>query len=80
MTIEEAFGEVLRELRSARSFTQQQLAFEAELDRTYISLLERGHREPGLTTLLKLSTALDVRASDVVQQVVDLLNSPKRRR
>src|SRR5260364_376035 len=46
-----AFGSVLRELRQERKLTQEKFAFECELDRTYISLLELGHRMPSLATM-----------------------------
>lgn len=44
---------------SGRS-SQEERAFRAELDRTYISLLERGLRNPTLTTIAALAKALDV--------------------
>lgn len=76
MTIEEAFATVLRELRASKGLTQERLAFEADLDRTFISLLERGHRQPSLSTVFQLSKALDVSATQVVQLVEDLLSAP----
>jgi transcriptional regulator with XRE-family HTH domain len=54
------FGRNLRHARKARELTQEELGFLAGLDRTEISLLERGKREPRLATLLKLASALDV--------------------
>ncbi|MRT00670.1 helix-turn-helix domain-containing protein [Ralstonia pickettii] len=45
-------------LRRQRSMTQQRLAVEADLDRTYISYLENGHRSPSLDTMLAISRAL----------------------
>ena len=53
-----AFGVVLIRLRRQRSMTQQRLAAEADLDRTYISYLENGHRSPSLDTMLAISRAL----------------------
>ncbi|WP_104655714.1 helix-turn-helix domain-containing protein [Ralstonia insidiosa] len=53
-----AFGVVLMRLRRQRSMTQQRLAAEADLDRTYISYLENGHRSPTLDTMLAISRAL----------------------
>lgn len=55
-----AFGEVLRELRSERGLSQNRLAELAGLDRTYISLLERGVRQPSLETLLSLGRAMKI--------------------
>ena len=54
------FGKALKNLRKASGKTQEQLAFDAELDRTYISLLEVGNRSPSLDTLIALCKALDI--------------------
>lgn len=54
------FGKVLRQLRQAKHLTQDELAHQAHLDRTYISLLELGQRSPTLDTMMSLSTAVDV--------------------
>ena len=65
------FGKVLRELRTQIGFTQEQLGFECNLDRTFISLLERGLRQPTLTTLFTLSDKLMVPASVIIKKVED---------
>jgi transcriptional regulator with XRE-family HTH domain len=54
-----AFGRVLRRLRETAGLTQEQLGFEAELRRTYISILELGQQQPSLTSILKLAKALN---------------------
>jgi transcriptional regulator with XRE-family HTH domain len=59
------FGRNLRDVRQARELTQEQLGFLAGLDRTEISLLERGGREPRLATLIKLAGALGVGPEDL---------------
>ncbi|RZZ89656.1 XRE family transcriptional regulator [Pseudoxanthomonas winnipegensis] len=59
-SVQKAFGEALRQMRVSRGISQQELALESELDRTYISLLERGLRQPTITTLMGLSDALDI--------------------
>lgn len=66
----EAFGTVLARLRRARRWSQELLAFEADLTRTYVSLLERGWRSPTLDTLMVLSNALDTRLDDLTALVV----------
>ena len=63
------FGQVLRSLRKQAGLTQEQLGFESELERNYISMLERGERQPTLTTLVKLSRPLKVTASKMVALV-----------
>lgn len=68
-TVKQVFGQVLRELRTRSGKTQEAVAFDAGLDRTYISLLERGLRQPSLETVLLLSRALGVAASEIVIMV-----------
>ncbi len=55
-----AFGRVLREQRLARGVSQEALALEAGVDRTFVSQLERGIRQPTLTTLWKLAGVLRI--------------------
>ena len=63
------FGKVLRDLRTQVGLTQEQLGLECDLDRTFISLLERGLRQPTLTTLFALSGKLKVPASVIIKHV-----------
>ena len=60
------FGRVLREARGRAGLTQEQLAFEAHLHRTYISLMERNLKSPTLDVLLRLGKALNVPAAKLV--------------
>lgn len=62
----EAFGLVLRQLRRARGLSQEKLAFEAGLERNFISLLELGQRSPSLVTIFKLAQALHIKPSALV--------------
>ena len=75
MTPEAAFGEVLRELRLANNFSQEALAQESGLDRTFISLLERGLRQPTLNTQIALAKALNVSLVRLIQRVQDKLQN-----
>ncbi|MBP7507249.1 MAG: helix-turn-helix transcriptional regulator, partial [Prolixibacteraceae bacterium] len=59
--IVKTFGNVLCELRKEQNISQEKLAEYCDLDRTYISLLERGLRQPTLTTIFKISSALKIR-------------------
>jgi transcriptional regulator with XRE-family HTH domain len=63
------FGEVLQNARKKADMTQEELAFAASLDRTYISRLERNLKSPTLNTLLQLGDALGVPASTLVARV-----------
>jgi transcriptional regulator with XRE-family HTH domain len=75
-----AFGKVLRQLRQEAGLTQEQLGFEADLRRTYVSILELGQQTPSLTTILKLANALNQTGSAVVGMVEDELATTKRKR
>ncbi|MBD2441200.1 helix-turn-helix domain-containing protein [Nostoc sp. FACHB-110] len=54
------FGEHVKRMRTAKGYSQEQLAAFANLDRTYISGIERGQRNVSLINLFKLAKALDV--------------------
>ena len=56
----EAVGFNLRQLRTAKGLTLDQLATSSELTRGYISLVERGLKTPSVAALLRLAAALDV--------------------
>lgn len=62
------FGDVLRRRRSALNVSQEELAFRAGVDRTFISRLERGIRQPTITTLIGLGIALGISAADLVRE------------
>jgi transcriptional regulator with XRE-family HTH domain len=76
--LERAFGEVLRQIRKANGTSQESLAFESDLDRTYISLLERGLKSPTIRTLFAVAKVLEVQPSDVLRRTEDLLAKKRR--
>ena len=63
------FGQVLRDFRHKKGVSQETLADEAGLDRTFISRLERGLTQPSLTTLLALAEALEVPAHSLIREL-----------
>lgn len=67
--IEKTFGLILQELRKEKAYTQEELAHRSNLDRTYISLLERGLRTPTIVTLFKISAALEIQPEDFVSKI-----------
>lgn len=60
------FGNKLRVLRKKAGISQEELGFRTGLDRTYISGIERGERNPTLKNVNKIAKALKVSLSDLV--------------
>ncbi|AYQ30321.1 XRE family transcriptional regulator [Polaromonas sp. SP1] len=63
------FGEVLRVHRMAAGISQEELAFRSDVDRTYVSRLERGTRQPTITTMINIGAALGIPAAVLMQDV-----------
>ena len=70
-TLRASLGDNVRCARLEHDLSQEQLAFEAEIDRTYVSQIERGVINPSLHVLWKIANALSV-------DVVDLLRSEQQ--
>lgn len=62
-------GNELRKARENAGMTQEQLSFEAEIDRTYISQLENDKKSPTLEVLFRICDALGVQASDLIARI-----------
>jgi transcriptional regulator with XRE-family HTH domain len=60
MDIRRHVGRNLSKFRKEKGLTQEELAFDCELDRTYISGIERGIRNPTVLIIQKIATALKV--------------------
>lgn len=60
MDIRSVVGKNVRRYRGLIGFSQEELAFEAELHRTYVSGVERGIRNPTVLIVAKLAKALDI--------------------
>jgi len=72
MNISEALSQVLKYNRHKVGFSQEELAYKCNLDRTYISLLERGKRNPTLNVIFSISSALNLTTSEFVKQIEDM--------
>lgn len=73
-----AFGKVMRRLRMESGLTQEQLGFEAELRRTYVSILELGQQQPSLTTIIKVAQALNLTPGSLLDMVTDEIKHLKK--
>jgi transcriptional regulator with XRE-family HTH domain len=63
-----ALGDAIRARRQERGLSQEELAHEASLDRSYMGQVERGEKNLGFTNLLKISGALDLKPSDLLRR------------
>ncbi len=61
-----AFGKLIKQHRTNLGLSQEELGFRSNLDRTYISGLERGVRNPSLTALISLSSGLGMTVSELL--------------
>ena len=75
MTIEEAFGEVIRNLRKRSSISQEKLADISKLDRSFISLIECGHKQPSLITIFQIAKAFNISASKIMSLVEEKIKT-----
>lgn len=64
----EALGQAIREARKQLGLSQERLALEADLDRTFISSIEAGRRNIAFASLLKVSKALDVKPAELLRR------------
>ena len=64
-----SLGQAVRIRRLALKLSQESLAELADFDRTYVSLIERGARNPSFTNLCRLAHALKVTPSDLLQGI-----------
>jgi len=69
VTLGKIFGQVLKKIRIDQGLSQEQLAFESGFHRTYISLLERGQKNPSLKTIFQLSKTLKINPSDMLRRI-----------
>lgn len=70
-----AFGQVLRSLRRDAGLTQEQLALAAEVERNFVSLIERGVNQPSIRVIFKLGDALGVQPSKMMELVEARINN-----
>jgi transcriptional regulator with XRE-family HTH domain len=64
--IRHRLGRNLRQLREAKGWSQEAFAHEAGIHRTYVSDIERGARNPTILIVAKLADALEVSASELL--------------
>ncbi|NVJ67471.1 MAG: helix-turn-helix transcriptional regulator [Gammaproteobacteria bacterium] len=63
------FGRALRKARKDKDLTQEELAAEANMDRSYVSLLERGINQPSFIIIYKICDGLDLDLNELMVYV-----------
>jgi transcriptional regulator with XRE-family HTH domain len=69
-----ALGYLVRQRRIALGISQEELGLRANLDRTYISGVERGVRNPSLTAIVSLANGLNTTVSDLLDNLENYCN------
>ena len=64
-----SLGKLIKHKRKAQKLSQEQLGFLSNLDRTYISGVERGIRNPSLTALVSLARGLGITVSELLKDL-----------
>lgn len=67
--VAQEFGIALKELRVSLGISQEKLALEADVDRSFLSKMERGIRQPSITIIFKLCDALNYPPETLVAKV-----------
>jgi len=67
--MELALGREIKKAREVLQQSQETLAFEAGIHRTYVSLIERGKKSPTLAVIVRLATALGIKPSELLRRV-----------
>jgi transcriptional regulator with XRE-family HTH domain len=79
MNIREVLALNLRKLRQARNLSQEELAHRADIDRTYISALERSVYAASIDVVDNLAQVLGVEAADLLQRPLPLTGKKRSR-
>lgn len=67
-TASRAFGKRMRHLRQGKGLTQDALAHRAGLHSSIVARLERGAREPRLTTMMAVAQGLEISLSELLEE------------
>jgi len=64
MDIQVAIGERIAKLRKAQKLSQQKFSYEAEIERSYLTHVEKGRKNISIETLAKITNALGISLKD----------------
>ena len=61
------FGDRVREIRKKKGLSQEELAYKADLHRTYIGMIERAEKNITLVNIEKIANALEIEIADLIK-------------
>jgi len=67
--VHERLGKNIRKLREKKDITQEELAHNADIDRSYLGFIERGEKNPNLDIIVLIAKSLRVKLSDLFDNV-----------
>jgi transcriptional regulator with XRE-family HTH domain len=77
--LKQLFGKVLLQLREEKGVSQQELADNCNMERAYISRLERGLFQPTITIVFKIADYFERKPSELIE-MVDLLRKRRHKK
>lgn len=69
MKIETLLADILRKERRKKKLSQEKIAILAGIDRSYYSKIERGENNPTLNILMKISSVLEIKLSEIIKEI-----------
>ena len=63
-----ALGRAIRDARLERGVSQEELAHRAQIDRSYMSSIERGGQNPGVISVVRIAYALDMTVTELMAE------------
>lgn len=76
--IQETLGQIIAEKRRAADFSQEDLAYEAGIDRSFMSKLERGTSSASIISLFQIANGLDIKVSELIIELEMRLEKEKQ--
>ena len=67
VALKQIIGKIIKSLRIKRGMSQEDLAFECGVDRSYISMIEVGRNEPSISKIFDLCEGLRIKPSDFIR-------------
>ena len=63
-----ALGLAIRQARKVRGISQEELAHQSSIDRSYMSSIERGKQNPGIISVFRIAAALNMKTADLMAE------------